>query len=244
MVIVEKARVSSNVTLPVSWPFNLPCVRQLCEVGLSFTEPITIFVGENGSGKSTLIEGLAEAYGLDVRGGHGNRVYASHEPKGPLGQILTCDLASVSSRSKVKKRAGFFLRSETAFGVFKFMSDHGVSGYGERHSETVSHGESYLQILEGRFREPGLFLLDEPEAPLSFQSCLVLIRVLVEAVQDGSQVICATHSPLLAAIPGASIMEVNDQGIKAVEWGDLSMVDHWRRYLQDPQTYLRHLLAD
>jgi predicted ATPase len=121
----------------------------------------------------------------------------------------------------VNKRAGFFLRSETAFGVFKFMSDHGVRGYGDRYSEHVSHGESYLQVLEGRFREPGLFLLDEPETPLSFQSCLVLVRVLVEAVQDGSQVICATHSPLLAAIPGARILEVNDRGIDAVAWEDL-----------------------
>ncbi len=240
-MIVEGARVSLG-QVPDAWPFDIPCVRQLCEEGVTFTKPITIFVGENGSGKSTLVEGLAEAYGLDVRGGHGNRAYASNVPKGPLGQVLTLDLVPMSHRAKVKKRAGFFLRSETAFGVFKFMSDQGVRGYGEKSSEKVSHGESYLQVLEGRFGEPGLFLLDEPEAPLSFQSCLVLVRVLDQAAKQGSQVICATHSPLLAAMPGASIFEVGAHGIQAVEWEDLSMVDHWRRYLQDPGLYLRHLL--
>jgi predicted ATPase len=39
------------------------------------------------------------------------------------------------------------------------MSDFGVRGYGERHAATVSHGESYLPVLEGRFTETGLYLL-------------------------------------------------------------------------------------
>lgn len=121
------------------------------------------------------------------------------------------------------------------------MSDHGVAGYGERHLGRLSHGEGYLQVLEGRFREPGLLLLDEPEAPLSFESCLVLIRVLLDAANSGSQIVCATHSPLLAAIPDAHVLEIGDHGIRQVAWEDLSMVDHWRRYLQNPDLYLRHL---
>ncbi|MDQ3716522.1 MAG: AAA family ATPase, partial [Actinomycetota bacterium] len=124
----------------------------------------------------------------------------------------------------------------------QYMSDQGVRGYGEKHAARVSHGESYLQVLRGRFSDPGLFLLDEPEAPLSFESCLALIRVLHDAVASGSQVICATHSPVLAAMPGADIVEIGDHGFRSIAWEDLAMVSHWRRYLADPQLYLRHLL--
>ncbi len=51
------------------WPFELPPVAQLLRDGLTFTVPVTLLVGENGSGKSTIIEAIAEAYGVDRRGG-------------------------------------------------------------------------------------------------------------------------------------------------------------------------------
>lgn len=241
MLIIEGACVPGQSHNADRWPFNVPCIREVVEKGIEFERPITLFVGENGSGKSTLIEALAEAYGLDVRGGHGNRRYGSTQSKSLLGEALTWPGLAV--RKGIKRGAGFFLRAETAYGVFEFMSDYGVPGYGEKHLGKVSHGEGYLQVLEGRFDEPGLFLLDEPEAPLSFQSCLALIRTLIEAMEKGSQVICATHSPLLAAIPGADIWEMNGEGIRPVSWEDLDMVEHWRRYLADPERYLRHLLA-
>lgn len=240
MLIIEGAYVPGQSHNADRWPFNVPCIREVVEKGLEFERPITLFVGENGSGKSTLIEALAEAYGLDVRGGHGNRRYGSTQSKSLLGEALRLR-PGLAVRKGIKRGTGFFLRAETAYGVFEFMSNYGVPGYGEKHLGKVSHGEGYLQVLEGRFDEPGLFLLDEPEAPLSFHSCLVLIRTLIEAVEKGSQVICATHSPLLAAIPDADIREMNDEGIRPVSWEDLDMVEHWRRYLADPERYLRHL---
>jgi predicted ATPase len=228
--------ISLRAPLPSAWPFTLAPVAQLVD-GVRFETGLTFLVGENGSGKSTLVEGVAEAYGMDVRGGHGGRRYASPEAKGPLGEALDLTLGRGS-----RGRRGFFLRAETAHGVFQFMSEHGVAGYGERHLGEVSHGEGYLQVLEGRFAETGLYLLDEPEAPLSFESCLVLVRVLYDAVRNGSQVICATHSPLLTAIPGAQIIELSDEGLTDRAWEDLDVVTHWRRYLADPQLYLRHVL--
>jgi predicted ATPase len=244
-MIVEEADIPGRDGSPWrGWPFDLPCVRQILEEPLRFEEPITMLVGENGSGKSTLVEALAEAYGMDVRGGHGGRSYASDQPKSPLGAAMRLTLSPASERVGVRKRGGFFLRSETAFGVFRFMSDKQVSGYGERHLDLMSHGEGYLQVLEGRFGEPGLLLLDEPEAPLSFQACLALVDVVHQAVRKGSQVICATHSPLLAAAPGAQILEIGEHGIRSTTWEELDMVDHWRRYLDDPSRYLRHLLAE
>jgi predicted ATPase len=240
-MIVNSLRVNPTRIKPESWPFTLPCVAQLLRTGLEFTAPITILVGENGSGKSTLIEAVAEAHGIDVRGGHGARRYASSLPKGPLGEAIELRYSSISRRAKPS--SGFFLRAETAFEMLNAMSDYGLSGYGDRHAGTVSHGESYLQVLEGRFGELGLYLLDEPDSPLSFESCLRLMRILRDVVSRGSQVICATHSPLLAALPNAQILEIGAAGITPADWSGLQMVEHWRRYMENPDAYLRDLLS-
>jgi predicted ATPase len=238
-MLVDRARVVTTEPIPEAWPFTLPCVRQLCTEGLAFDAPLTIFIGENGSGKSTLIEAIAEAYGWDVRGGHGNRRYATGQARSTLGSLLRLQ----HGLAPVKGGDGFFLRAETAYSMLHAMSDYGVRGYGDRHAARVSHGESYLQVLEGRFDKPGLYLLDEPESPLSFESCLVLMRILHDTIANGSQVICATHSPVLAAMPGAQLLEIGDEGMRPVEWAHLAMVDHWRGFLGNPATYLRHVLA-
>lgn len=108
----------------------------------------------------------------------------------------------------------------------------------------MSHGEGFLTVLDSMFSKPGLYLMDEPEAALSFSSCLRLVAVINRIAKLGGQVICATHSPLLAAIPEAEILELGYHGIRKVSWKELSLVDHWRRYLNDPSFYLRHVLEE
>jgi predicted ATPase len=106
----------------------------------------------------------------------------------------------------------------------------------------MSHGESFLEVLRARFDSPGFYCLDEPEAALSFSSTLGLIGVLDDVVRDGGQVLCATHSPVLAAMPGATILEVGDEGYRRTTWEELELVQHWRAYLETPGRYLRHVL--
>ena len=98
-------------------------------------------------------------------------------------------------------------------------------------------------MLRTRFADVGFYVLDEPEAALSFAGTLTLLATLDELVRAGSQVLCATHSPVLASLPGATIVELDDTGMHAASWGDLDLVMHWRNYLADPQRYLRHLLG-
>ena len=169
-VIVERIFVASSANDPVPdrWPFTLPAVRPIIGDGLRFSRPVTVLVGENGSGKSTIVEALAEAYGVDVRGGHAGRRYGSALPKSPLGERLRLVTTPRGARMKGRGAKGFFLRAETALGVFEFMSDYTVAGYGDRHLGRVSHGEGFLQVFEGRFTDVGLYILDEPEAALSF----------------------------------------------------------------------------
>jgi predicted ATPase len=225
------------------WPYTVPCVADLVGEGLAFTQPVTFLVGENGSGKSTVIEAMAEAYGLDAQGGRAGRKYTNDRPKTPLGERLRLDLTGEGAKMRAggrKKQKGYFLRAETAFGFMNAVS--GRFGYWEEDTSTMSHGEGFLTVFDNMFTEPGLYLMDEPEAALSFTSCLRLVALMHELGESGAQVVCATHSPVLAATPGADIIEIGDHGLRRTKWNDLEVVDHWRRFLETPDFYLRHLV--
>jgi predicted ATPase len=241
LVHIDSIRIPPHLVVEQSreWPFTLPAVNALIGSEMALTTPVTFLVGENGSGKSTIVEAIAEAYGLDVRGGHGERKYASPIEKSVLGKSIQLDRDPHQGRHTDK---AFFLRSETALGVFTFMSDHGVSGYGDRHLAEVSHGEGYLQVLADRFGSNGLLLLDEPEAGLSYTACLSLMHSLDATAKAGGQVICATHSPLLTALPTAGIWLLSADGIERTSWPELDMVADWRVFLANPEVVLRYLL--
>jgi predicted ATPase len=224
------------------WPYTVPCVRELLDDGLRFTKPITFLVGENGSGKSTLVEAFAEAYGLDARGGRAGRKYGNDRPKTTLGEVLRLESTAEGARIRGGarlRRKGYFLRAETAFGLMEVVS--GMHGYWEEDTSQMSHGEGVLTVFSAMFDQPGLYLMDEPEAALSFTSCLRLVALMHQLGQTGAQVICATHSPILAATPGADIIEIGDHGSRRLSWDQLDLVINWRRYLADPTFYLRHI---
>jgi predicted ATPase len=84
--------------------------------------------------------------------------------------------------------------------------------------------------------------MDEPDAPLSFVSCLSLVALLHDLAAAGGQIIVATHSPILAAVPGARILELGDWGIRPARWDELELVASWRQFLGQPRSFLRHLL--
>lgn len=237
-IYVPEGRMTDRPGLLDAWPFTIPSVRELVGHGLSLDSQVTFLVGENGSGKSTILEAIAEAYGLDVRGGHGGRRYDNRPPKGELSPYLQLERTSAGLRMTGRNTKGFFLRAETAYGVFKFMSDHGVSGYGVRHLEEVSHGESFLQVADGRFTGAGLYLLDEPESALSFQSCLALMGVIERCVAQGAQFICATHSPVLCALPHATIYELSEHGVQRKVWSETALVERWRSFMDKPGRYV------
>jgi len=220
------------------WPCTVPAIAQVISEGLTFTSPITVLIGSNGSGKSTLLEAIAEKYGLDASGGHGGRKRANVNGKSPLGRAMRLYRTKSGKSFKGTQAKGFFLRAETAFEMLSFMTGAEVSGYGTRFSQEVSHGESYLQAIQGRFAGPGLYLLDEAEGPLSFESTLVLLYQLIELAQRGdAQIVYSTHSPLVAALPGAQILELSEEGISERTWDELEMVNLWRNFLGRPEKF-------
>jgi predicted ATPase len=220
------------------WPFSIPAIRDIAAHGLALRSNIVVLMGANGSGKSTLLEAVAEAYGIDVRGGHGGRQYGSPLEKGQLSRVMRLSRTAIGNRFLRRKAMGFFLRAETAAGMLQFMTEHGLPGYGDRLANQVSHGESYLQAIQGRFTGPGLYLLDEAEGPLSFRSTLMLMYLLQDLAEaDDVQIVYSTHSPLIAAIPGAQIVELTDDGVADRDWEDLELVKLWRTFLNHPDTF-------
>ncbi len=222
-----------------AWPATIPAIAQLIRHGeLEFAPGLTFLVGENGSGKSTLLEGIATAYGLPPEGGSSNGGRSTRPSESPLSHWLRIE------RSPSAPRWGFFLRAETMHGYYSYLES--LPGSTEAQLHSMSHGESFNELLDRKLDHPhyvaGLVCLDEPEAGLSFGSMLTWIAGLHRMVRRGTQVICATHSPILASIPGATILELGEWGIRQATWDELELVEHWRSYLGDPRRYLRHLI--
>ncbi|WP_239513904.1 AAA family ATPase [Streptosporangium sp. 'caverna'] len=224
------------------WPFTLAPIAHLVD-GVELTAPVTFLVGENGSGKSTIVEAIADVCRINSEGGKAGTKYASTGPATPLGEVLDAELTSAGVRlvhgPRLKRRA-FFLRAETLFNLARSVS--GKYGFWDDDLTEQSHGEGFFTVLDRMVAGPGLYLMDEPEAALSFNSCLRLLSLMDRVVTQGGQIICATHSPILASLPGAQILELGDHGIRTTEWDKLQLVDHWRRYLAKPDFYLRYAL--
>jgi predicted ATPase len=152
-----------------------------------------------------------------------------------------------------KPRTGFFLRAESFFNVATEIerldadpdSPPLLPAYGGVSPHERSHGESFLALVTHRFGPKGLYLLDEPEAALSVRGCLALVRRIGELVEQGSQFIIATHSPILLAVPEARILQIHlDGAIEQVDYDDAEPVALTRSFLADPARFLHHLFTD
>jgi predicted ATPase len=225
---------------PSGHPFDIPAIRQLARgAALDLDAGVTFLVGDNGSGKSTLAEAIAVAAGFNAEGGTRNFSFATRE-------------ASVSrlhghlrlTWSPGTRGTGYFLRAESFFNVATAVEDAGVSGYGDRSLHEQSHGESFLALALHRFEDGGLFVLDEPEAALSVRGQLALLRRLHDLVGAHSQFVVATHSPILLAYPGALIYALGPDGIAPVTYEDTEPYQLTRSFLEAPDRFLRHLLAE
>lgn len=243
---LERIVWQPNTTRPPdldAWPYNIPAVAQVIRQGcLDIPPGITFLVGENGSGKSTLLEAIADVY---PRGGHRNKTGTVVGPEwseedSPLTYHLRPKLHRFASP------AGFFLRAEM---MHSFLSrvdgdedEKEARSWGYEKLQQRSHGESFLAVLRHRFDEQGVYFMDEPEAALSFQSSLGLLALLDKMRREGSQVLIATHSPLLVTLPDATLLELGDEGIRVVDsFEQLNLVQQWRSFLGDPRRYFRHL---
>ncbi len=230
-----------------SYLSQLPVVRRLFEQGeLQFNGPVTFLVGENGIGKSTLLEAIAVAYGFNAEGGTRNFNFSTYHSESDLCDHLTLIRGSYP-------RDGFFLRAESFYNVASNIDRMDknpsfgaqlIDSYGGISLHEQSHGESFLALVQNRFGGNGLYILDEPEAALSPTRLMTLLCEIRRLVKQNSQLIIATHSPILMAYPQALIYELTEEHIRPVTYRETEHYQLTRRFLENPEKMLHYLLDE
>lgn len=228
------------------YPWTLPAIVPL-SAGLRLHPSVTYLIGENGSGKSTLLEAIAVAAGMNAEGGSSSFAFGTRASHSALSSAIRL------VRGGRRPRTDFFLRAESLFNAATYLEqlkdDAGLGGdplapYGGRSLHEQSHGESFLAVMINRFGPDGLYLLDEPEAALSTQNCLTALRRIHELVQEGSQLIIATHSPIILAYPEATIYQCSEQGLETVGYEDAEPVRLTRSFLEARDRFVHELMRD
>jgi predicted ATPase len=237
---VTRLSIDKGKAAPGRWPYTIPAIRQILDAGLDLPPGGTILIGENGSGKSTLVEAVAAAWGRRMSAFRDDwlqqAVAAPSDEDSDLYRAMRLDFTRGGATG------GLFLRAERLHAQAVGFSKQGR--WQERVAGPLlerSHGEGFLQVLAGMTAEAGLYVLDEPESALSFDSSLMLLTIMVDMLAAGSQIVLATHSPILAALPGAQLLQLDGNGITPVTYDDADLVASWRAFLAGPERFVRHL---
>lgn len=219
------------------YPFNIPAVRELD--GLEFHPDVTFFVGENGSGKSTVLEAIALAMGFGPEGGTRNTLFKTADSVSSLYRHLKL------VKSFARPQDHYFLRAESFFNLATYMDGTGyLGGYGDKSLHQRSHGESFMSVLIDKLKGNGLYIFDEPEAALSPSRQMAAITAIHRLVEDGSQFIIATHSPILLAYPRSKIVLFDGTGLSDVRYEDTEHYSITRHFLNNHRRMVHHLLGD
>jgi predicted ATPase len=239
---LKRLWVRQDANLNEQYPFNLPWLNK--DFALDLTTPVTIIVGENGSGKSTLIEAVAALCGFDEAGGgkgyrpvdHSNAVDRSGAP-----------LANALRAAWLPKiTVGWFFRAESFFSVARFL-DEAARDANAAPPDFLSwsHGEGFVRFFEERMSRQGIYLLDEPESALSPKRQLELLRHL-SAIQGSAsaQIIMATHSPILMAVPGARLLEITRTGFAETELRETRHFKLYKDFTEDPGDFVGRALRE
>ncbi|MGI6225596.1 MAG: AAA family ATPase [Peptococcales bacterium] len=223
------------------YPFSLEAVSSLFEI--KFHPKVTFLIGENGTGKSTILEAIATAYGFNPEGGTKNFNFSSMDTHSNLHNYIRI------VKGVKRPKDGFFLRAESFYNLATNIDELDKEGigpkiidcYGGKSLHQQSHGESFLSLLINKFTEKSIYILDEPEAALSPMRQMTMISRLHELVEQGSQFIIATHSPIIMAYPDALIYEIK-RGFQIVRYYETEHYQIMRNFLNNTQKMLDILM--
>jgi predicted ATPase len=266
-LILRSVKMARFGQWPEHFPYTVPVIQNLEE--LRFTAPVTFLVGENGSGKSTFLEALACAVGSITVGREGvehdqsllqlrqlaknfKLVWSKRTHKGFFmrsedffGYARRMDQTRADMETYLEEvERDYKDRSETARAYARMSYTSELGAMKQKYGEGVdarSHGESYLNLFQARFVPGGLYLLDEPEAPLSPKRQLAFMVLLQTMIERQAQFIIATHSPIILGFPGAEILGCDSGRLTPVRYDELEHVYITRDFLLHPNIYLRQL---
>ncbi|QOS91227.1 AAA family ATPase [Peribacillus sp. JNUCC41] len=224
------------------FPLDLPVIKHLQEV--AFHPSVTYVIGENGMGKSTLLEGIAIAYGFNPEGGTLNFNFSNYDSHSNLDEYLRL------KKGVYKPKDHFFFRAETFYNLATNIEELDreassgrkiIDSFGGKSLHQQSHGESFFSAFVERFQGNGLYILDEPEAALSPLRQISMLARINELVQQGSQFIISTHSPIIMAYPDAKILQISDEGMSEVTLEESNHYLLMKQFFEDKDRLLHHL---
>lgn len=239
---LKRLWVREDANLGEDYPFNLPWLDR--EFSLDFTTPVTIILGENGTGKSTLIEAVAALCGYDEAGGGKGYMPVDHSHALDRSGALLANAFRAAWLPKVT--AGWFFRAESFFSVARYLDEAARDANAPAPDFlSWSHGEGFVRFFEERMSRQGIYFLDEPESALSPKRQLELLRLLHNIQGSANaQIIMATHSPILMAVPGARLLEITSRGVFNT---NLRNTEHFKLYQDftiDPDDFVARALSD
>lgn len=213
---------------------GIEALRDVNEI--RFSKPVTLLVGENGTGKSTLLEAIAVAHGFNPEGGSRNYSFSTRDTHSEL-----CDAIRIVKGYR-KEKWGYFLRAESFYNVATQEEEYADVDHPSEEYHNRLHGESFLKLMQKNIRSSGLYLMDEPEAALSPQRQLTLLREIYQCACEGAQFIIATHSPILLGIPEAEIFCFDDGRIHTCSYEDTDSYQVTEMFINHRERLLRGLL--
>ena len=228
---IEELRLKrTQIPDSTEYPFSIPALHTLQTLPLH--PNVTFFIGENGTGKSTLLEAIAVNFGFNPEGGTRNFHFSTYDSHSVLGNYLTL------VKGIHRPQDGFFFRAESFYNVateIEHLSEPGMGtpirvSYGGNLHE-CSHGESFFALLQNRLGGYGLYLFDEPESALSPTRQLAMLEKIHQLVEKKSQLIIATHSPILMAYPDSWIYSFSQSGIARVAYEETEQFQITRNFL-------------
>lgn len=201
---------------------------------LSFSKPITFFVGENGSGKSTLLQAMAIASNFNPEGGTKNYHFSTYQSNTNIDQAITL------IKGSRKEQWGYYLKAESFYNVATMEEEYALGK--SKHYHEMSHGESFLSLIQKEFCDNGLYFLDEIEAALSLQRQLTLLAEIEHYAKKGAQFFIVTHSPILLALPNADIYQFDDKGIHLCQYEETESYQITKMFMENRSSILNYLL--
>lgn len=232
--IISAELVKEKIKDNKSYPFSLPVVKHFKKI--NFDKSITFLIGENGTGKSTLLESIAIQYGFNPEGGSMNFNFETKQTHSNLSDFIRI------AKGIKKPKDNYFLRAESFYNLASNIDDIGViSSYGGRSLHEQSHGESFFSLFLHRLRGEGIYLFDEPEAALSPQRQLAFLARMHELIQQGSQFIIATHSPIILSYPRAKIIQITEDGLEELTYKETECYDLYKTFLNNPEYILKKI---
>lgn len=249
-----------------NYPFNIPCIKNIEELDLS--NKITIFVGDNGSGKSTLLKAIAyynnsinvsssdinSSYYKEVKELAG-KMKLVYDYKTRAGFFFSGEefITYINNLKKMKeelkedlKRIDIEYKDKSLFAKNQARMAsagqlHAMNNSYDGELKEKSHGEGFLAFFKERMHQNGIYLLDEPETPLSAVNQYQLLVMITDLVASGSQVIIATHSPILMALKDAKIYNFTENNIEAIDFEEIESVSFTKHFLNNKDNFLDRL---